>query len=239
MVPVVGDDTAPTSFIVAFELVKEIVPMKNASNHQLQRKLIVCVFSACAVLQITACAPLFLGTAALAGKVAIDRRTPGIQVEDEAIELRTESGLRGILPKNAHVKVSSYNRMVLLTGQVNSENERGLAERFTKSQDNVKTVVNDLAIAPENTLTQRAKDQLITTQVRAALVQAKDIHSSAVHIVTQSGVVYLMGRLTLSEGARVSNLVSTSQISGIQKVIKVFETISEEDLQRLVAPSRR
>ena len=115
--------------------------------------------------------------------------------------------------------------MVLLTGQVNSESEKGLAERFAKSQDNVKSVVNDLVIAPESTLTQRAKDQLITTQVRAVLVQAKDIHSSAVHIVTQSGVVYLMGRLTLAEGARVSSLVSGSQVSGIQKVIKVFEII--------------
>lgn len=213
--------------------------MKYASNHQFQCKLFICVLSAFTVFQITACAPLVLGTAALAGKVAIDRRTPGIQVEDEAIELRTESGLKGILPKNAHVKVSSYNRMVLLTGQVNSESEKGVAERFAKSQDNVKSVVNDLVIGPESTLTQRAKDQLITTQVRAVLVQAKDIHSSAVHIVTQSGVVYLMGRLTLSEGARVSSLVSGSQVSGIQKVIKVFEIISEEDLQRLVAPSLR
>lgn len=213
--------------------------MKSAPNLQLQRKLFVYVLSACAVLQLTACAPLFLGTAALAGKVAIDRRTPGIQVEDEAIELRTESGLRGILPKNANVRVSSYNRMVLLTGQVNSDNERAIAERFAKNQDNVKSVVNDLNIALEPSLTQRAKDQFITTQVRAVLVQAKDVHSSAVHIVTQNSVVYLMGRLTLAEGNRVSNLVSTSQVSGVQKVVKVFETISEEDLQRLVAPSRR
>ena len=149
MVPIVGHDTAQTSFIVDFELVKEIDKMKIALNHQLQRQLFVYALSACAVLQFTACAPLLLGTAALAGKVAIDRRTPGIQVEDEAIELRTESGLRGILPKNANVKVSSYNRMVLLTGQVNSDNERAIAERFAKNQDNVKSVVNDLSIAPE------------------------------------------------------------------------------------------
>lgn len=239
MVPIVGHDTAQTSFIVDFELVKEIDKMKIALNHQLQRQLFVYALSASAVLQFTACAPLLLGTAALAGKVAIDRRTPGIQVEDEAIELRTASGLGRILPKNTNVKVSSYNRMVLLTGQVNSDNERAIAERFAKNQDNVKSVVNDLTIAPEPSLTQRAKDQLITTQVRAVLVQAKDVHSSAVHIVTQNGVVYLMGRLTLAEGNRVSNLVSTSQVSGVQKVVKVFETISEEDLQRLVAPSRR
>lgn len=101
--------------------------------------------------------PLVLGGAALAGKVALDRRTAGIQLEDEAIEFRSESGLRGQLPKSAHVRVSSYNRVVLLSGEVSSENERSLAERFVKSQDNVKLVVNDLAVSPESSLTQRAK----------------------------------------------------------------------------------
>jgi osmotically-inducible protein OsmY len=175
----------------------------------------------------------------MAGKVAIDRRTAGIQVEDEAIEIRSESGLRGILPKNSHVKVSSYNRLVLLTGEVNSENEKALAERFVKSQDNVKTVINELSIAPESSLTQRAKDQWITVSVKTQLLQTKDIHASAVHVVTQNGVVYLMGRVTSAEATRASQLVSTGQTSGVQKVVKVFEAISEEDLQRLVAPALR
>jgi osmotically-inducible protein OsmY len=182
---------------------------------------------------------LVIGGTALAGKVVIDRRTVGIQVEDEAIELRSESGLKGVLPKNTNVKVSSYNRMVLLTGQVNSENERAQAEGFVKSQDNVKTVVNDLAIAPEASLTQRAKDRVITAEIRAMLIGAKDIHASAVYVVTQSGLVYLMGRLTEAEGNRVSQLISTSQISGIQKVVKVFDTMTEDDLKRLVAPPLR
>jgi osmotically-inducible protein OsmY len=182
---------------------------------------------------------LVVGGAAMASKVAIDRRTAGIQVEDEAIEIRSELGLKGVLPKNAHVKVSSYNRMVLLTGEVNSESERTTAERFVKNQDNVKTVFNELSIAPESSLTQRAKDQWITVSVKTLLIQTKDIHASAVHVITQNGVVYLMGRVTGAEATRASNLVSTSQISGIQKVVKVFETISQEDLQRLVAPALR
>jgi osmotically-inducible protein OsmY len=180
-----------------------------------------------------------VGGTALAGKAVIDRRTVGIQVEDEAIELRSESGLKGVLPKNTNVKVSSYNRMVLLTGQVNSENERALTERFVKSQDNVKMLVNDLAVMPESSLTQRAQDKLITSRVRAILIQAKDIHASAVAIVTERGIVYLMGRLTEAEAKRVADLVSGSQISGVQKVVKVFDYISEEDLKRLVAPSVR
>jgi osmotically-inducible protein OsmY len=111
-------------------------------------------------------------------------------------------------------------------------------ERFVKSQDNVKSVVNDLIISPESSLTQRAQDTLITTKIRALLIQAKDIHSSAVNIVTERGVVYLMGRLTPREANRVAELIRTSNIAGLQKVVKVFETISEEDLSRLVAPSR-
>ena len=189
--------------------------------------------------QLQACAPLLIGGAALAGKVAIDRRTAGIQIEDEAIQLRTESGLRAQLPHNAHVRVSSYNRMVLLTGEVSSENDRVLAEQFVKSQDNVKTVVNDLAIAPESSLTQRAQDTLMTGQVRALLIQAKDIHSSAIHIVTERGIVYLMGRVTNAESVRVTELIGSGNVSGIQKIVKVFETITEEDLKRLVAPAFR
>ena len=190
------------------------------------------------VVQTSACAPMLIGSAAVASKVAIDRRTAGIQLEDEGIELRTTSGLRAQLPRNTNVRISSYNRLVLITGEVNNESERLQVERFVKSQDNVKTVVNDLIISPESSLTQRAQDTLITTKIRALLIQAKDIHSSAVNIVTERGVVYLMGRLTPREANRVAELIRTSNIAGLQKVVKVFETISEEDLSRLVAPSR-
>lgn len=190
------------------------------------------------VVQTSACAPMLIGSAAVASKVAIDRRTAGIQLEDEGIELRTASGLRAQLPRNTNVRISSYNRLVLITGEVNNESERLQVERFVKSQDNVKSVVNDLIISPESSLTQRAQDTLITTKIRALLIQAKDIHSSAVNIVTERGVVYLMGRLTPREANRVAELIRTSNITGLQKVVKVFETISEEDLSRLVAPSR-
>lgn len=190
------------------------------------------------VVQTSACAPMLIGSAAVASKVAIDRRTAGIQLEDEGIELRTASGLRAQLPRNTNVRISSYNRLVLVTGEVNNESERLQVERFVKSQDNVKSVVNDLIISPESSLTQHAQDTLITTKIRALLIQAKDIHSSAVNIVTERGVVYLMGRLTPREANRVAELIRTSNITGLQKVVKVFETISEEDLSRLVAPSR-
>jgi len=200
--------------------------------------IIVPIFILGILSQLIACAPMIVGGAALTGKVVIDRRTAGIQLEDEAIELRTEIGLRSQLPKNSHVRISSYNRLVLITGEVNNESERLQVERFVKSQDNVKSVINDLIISPESSLAQRAQDTLITARVRAQLIQAKDIHSSAVHIVTERGIVYLMGRLTPREAQRVTDLISSSNVSGLQKVVKVFESISEDDLARLTAPSR-
>ena len=192
-----------------------------------------------AAFQLSACAPLVLGGAALAGKAVIDRRTAGIQIEDEAIELRSASGLRSILSKNTNVRVHSYNRLVLITGEVSNESEKALAERFVKSQDNVKSVINDVSISPVSSLTQRAKDTVINGQLRTLLIQAKDVHSSAVHIVVERGIVYLMGRLTNEEAKRVTDLVSTSQVSGVEKVIRVFELLSEEDLRRLSAPAQR
>lgn len=202
------------------------------------KRLVIPIFSLVFLSQLIACAPMIVGGAALTSKVAIDRRTAGIQLEDEAIELRTSIGLRSKLPKNTHVRISSYNRLVLITGEVNNENERQQVGRFVKSQDNVKSVINELTIGPESSLTQRAQDTLITAKVRTQLIQAKDIHSSAVNIVTEQGIVYLMGRLTPREATRVTDLVSSSNVSGLQKVVKVFESISEEDLARLVAPSQ-
>lgn len=199
----------------------------------------VCVLYLLASFQLSACAPLVIGSAALAGKAVLDRRTAGIQIEDEAIELRSASGLRSILSKNTNVRVHSYNRLVLLTGEVSNESEKASAERFVKSQDNVKSVINDVSISPVSSLTQRAKDSVINGQIRTLLIQAKDVHSSAVHIVVERGIVYLMGRLTNEEAKRVTDLVSTSQVSGVEKVIRVFELLSEEDLRRLSAPAKR
>jgi osmotically-inducible protein OsmY len=207
--------------------------------HAISSTRFVCVLCLVAAFQLSACAPLVLGGAALAGKAVIDRRTAGIQIEDEAIELRSASGLRSILSKNTNVRVHSYNRLVLITGEVSNESEKALAERFVKSQDNVKSVINDVSVGPVSSLTQRAKDTVINGQLRTLLIQAKDVHSSAVHIVVERGIVYLMGRLTNEEAKRVTDLVSTSQVSGVEKVIRVFELLSEEDLRRLSAPAQR
>jgi osmotically-inducible protein OsmY len=171
----------------------------------------------------------------MGGFVAIDRRTAGIQLEDESIELRTAQGLRQNLGAAAHINVTSYNRMVLLTGEVASAADRELAERLAKSQENVNSVVNDLVIEPAISITQRSKDIIISGQLKALFVDAKDLQANAFKVVTERGVVYLMGRVTDREAQRATEVARGGNISGIVKVVRVFEIISDDELKRLSA----
>jgi osmotically-inducible protein OsmY len=200
------------------------------------KRLMLASLAAGAVLSsLTACAPLMVGSAVMSGLVAIDRRTTGIQLEDEGIELRTAQGLRQNLSASAHVNVTSYNRMVLLTGEVGSAADKERAEKLAKSQENVSSVVNDLAIEPASSLTQRSKDAVITGQVKALLVDAKDLQSNAFKVITERGVVYLMGRVTSREAQRASEIARSSSIGGVVKVVRVFDIITEEELKRISA----
>ncbi len=200
------------------------------------KRLMLATLAAGAVLSsLSACAPLVVGSAVMSGLVAIDRRTTGIQLEDEGIELRTAQGLRQNLSASAHVNVTSYNRMVLLTGEVGSAADKERAERLAKSQENVSSVVNDLAIEPASSLTQRSKDAIITGQVKALLVDAKDLQSNAFKVVTERGVVYLLGGVTNREAQRASEIARSSSVSGVVKVVRVFEIITEEELKRISA----
>jgi osmotically-inducible protein OsmY len=187
------------------------------------------------VTTLSACAPLVVGSAVMGGLVAIDRRTAGIQLEDESIELRTAQGLRQNLSEAAHVNVTSYNRMVLLTGEVSSAAERERAERLAKSQENVSSVVNDLAIEPASSLTQRSKDIITMGQIKALMVDAKDLQSNAFKVVVERGIVYLMGRVTSREAQRASEIARSGSVSGVVKVVRVFDIITDDELKRISA----
>ena len=180
------------------------------------------------------CAPLMVGGVVATGVVATDRRTAGSQLEDEGIELKVASAINKELGERVHLNVTSYNRRVLLTGEVRSEADRERATALARSQENVKDVVNDLAIAAPSSLTQRTKDTVTSGQVKAAFIDAKDLQSNAVKVVTERGIVYLMGRVTPREAQRATDI--TRGIGGVAKVVRVFEEISEEELKRLSQP---
>ncbi len=197
------------------------------------RLLSITLLSVSLVATLSACVPMMLGSAVLGGTlVATDRRTSGTQLEDEGIELRAASRVRDNLGERVHVNVNSYNRRVLLSGEVPSEQDKQLVEQVVSRVENVQSVVNELAILGNATLTQRSSDSLVTGRVKAALVDAKDLYANAFRVVTERGTTYLMGRVTQREADRATDIARTT--SGVQKVVRVFEVISEDELRNLL-----
>ncbi len=197
----------------------------------LQRLALPTLAAALLATTLSGCAPLLIGGAAVGTLVAVDRRTSGSQLEDETIELRAKSRLGEVLGSRAHINVTSYNRQVLLTGEVPDAATKQLVEQTVAKVDNVRSVVNELGVMSASTLTQRSTDAFITGKVKASLVDAKDLTATAFKVVTERGAVYLLGRVTQRESERATAVVR--QISGVNRVVRVFEIISEEELARI------
>ncbi len=190
---------------------------------------VVCVASLGSLLG--GCVPLVIGGAAVGSAlVATDRRTSGAQLEDEGIELRSIGRLNENLGSRVHVNVTSYNRQVLLSGEVPSAQDKQLVEQIVSRVDNVRSVVNELAVLGASSLTQRSSDALITGKVKAAMVDSKDLFANAFKVVTERGTVYLMGRVTQREANRATEVARST--GGVQKVVRLLEIISEEELKR-------
>lgn len=191
-----------------------------------------CTLLAAAALAagLSACAPLVVGGAVMGGMMASDRRTTGTQVEDEGIELRAANRIREVLGDRAHVNVTSFNRQALLTGEVPTAQDRATVEKNVTEVNNVRAVVNDVAVMPNSSLGQRSNDVLITGKVRASFVDAKDVFASAYKVVTERNVVYLLGLVTPREATRATEIARG--VGGVSKVVRVFEMITEDDLRR-------
>lgn len=189
--------------------------------------------SAVLVVSLSGCAAAVVGGAAVGGMMVLDRRTVGTQVEDEGIELRAGNRIHGIYGDKVHVNVTSYNRQVLLTGEVPSAEVRDAVEKTVAAEQNVRSVVNDLAVLPNSTIGQRSNDTFITGKVRASLVDAKDLSANSFKVVTERNVVYLMGRVSQREAGRATAIARG--ITGVSKVVRVFEYLTEEEAASLNA----
>ena len=177
------------------------------------------------------CAPLLLGGAVIGGGLVVtDRRTTGIQVEDEGIELRAASRVRG-LATLGQVSVTSYNRTVLLTGEVPGEAEKAAVAQAVRQVENVREGINELVVAPNSPLGSRSNDTLLAAKVKATFVDAKDLQANAFKVVAERGVIFLMGRVTEREAARGAELAAS--VSGVQKVVRVLELLTEQQLAEL------
>lgn len=181
---------------------------------------------------LSGCAPLLVGgTAAAVAIVATDRRSSGTILDDEAIEVRAAARIRDKIGERGHINVTSYNKRVLLTGEVSNEQVKQLAERLVFEVENVKLVINEVAAMDGSSLQQRSSDTIITGRVKASMVDTSDFRASNLFkVVTERGVVYLMGRVTQREADRGTDIARG--VSGVVKVVRSFEIITEEEARR-------
>jgi len=202
--------------------------MKFSSQKLIAVLLATATLSACVPL-----VPLLVGGGFVGGAmVATDRRTSGTQLEDEGIEMRAGSRIRNNLGERVHVNVNSYNRQVLLTGEVPSAQDKQLVEQIVSKVENVRAIVNELNVLGNATFSQRSSDTIVTGRVKAGLIDAKDLIASAFKVVTERGTTYLMGRVTQREADRATDI--TRGMDGVRKVVRVLEIISEDELANML-----
>lgn len=159
--------------------------------------------------------------------VFADRRATEVQVTDEGIELRAGNRISEKYGSNTHVNVTSYNRTVLLTGEVPDAAAKSDIEKLVSEVQNVKAISNELQVAATSTLTARSNDTYITSKVKARFVDANQFAANHVKVVTEAGVVYLMGLVSQKEANAAVEVARTT--GGVQKVVRVFEIISDTD----------
>lgn len=172
--------------------------------------------------------PFILGatTIGVGTKVAIDRRDAGAQVDDLAIESKAQSLIAKNFPQ-AHVNVNSYNRNALLTGEVPTPSVAQSIEQEVRNLSPVRSVFNQTVVRQNSTLSERSHDGWITSKVKANFVADSTINGKDISVVTEAGVVYLMGLLTADEANRARTLVS-SDIAGVKKVVSLFEIVQSK-----------
>jgi osmotically-inducible protein OsmY len=194
--------------------------------------------SLAAMTLLAGCAPVIVGVAVVGGAmIASDRRSSGAQLDDEVIERKAKGRLAEAIPdERAAINTNSYNRMVLLSGEVPNEADKITAEQVVARIDTVLSVVNELTVGQPETFKERTNDSYITTMVKASLVDAKDLLANSIKIVTHRNVVYLMGRVSEQEANRATEIARG--VSGVRKVVRVFEILTPAEAAALQAKSQ-
>jgi len=174
------------------------------------------------------CVPLVIGAGGAAAYSSLeDRRTTGIQIEDEAIETRASNRISDRFGSRVHVNVTSYNRVALLTGEVPDDAARTEAEKIVRAVPNVREVTNDLQVAGISSYPARANDAYLTTKVRGRLFDTKRVSPVHLKVVTEAGAVYLMGVVSEAEAEEAVDIARNT--GGVRKVVKVFEYCKATD----------
>jgi osmotically-inducible protein OsmY len=211
-------------------------PTSQIKSHSLMdyRKPIAMV-ALCAgiALSLQGCVAVIVGGAVMGTMAATDRRSLGAQAEDASIVLKGSGRIEKVVADLGRVSVVSFNRKVLLTGEVKDEKMKKEVEKEISTLAGVALpITNEIVVAPLSSFGVRSNDMAITAKVQAAIIDTKDIYVNAVKVHTDRSVVYLMGRVTQRESKIYAEVASRTG-GGIRKIVKLFEYIGEDELQEL------
>ena len=200
-------------------------------RHPLVTTVLVGALAAGTLASLQGCIAL-LGAGAVAGGMSLnDRRTGGTQIEDQSIELKSGGRIREAIGDRGHINVTSYNRIALISGEVPADADKAAVEKAIAGIEGVTNVVNELEVGPNSSISTRSSDTVITTRVKSGLLDAKDLQSGAIKVVSERGNVYLMGRVSEREAGRASEIARAQP--SVMKVVRVFEILTDEQLANL------
>lgn len=198
----------------------------------LRTRLLVGSSMACISVLLAGCAPVLIGGAALTtASIASDPRSAGGQLEDTEIELKASSILQSQFSELARINASSYNGVVLLTGDASDEDIRNKAVSLVRAIPNVKSVVDRIVVGPRMSFTQVTSDTWLASRIRTTLIATEGIPSGSFNTTVDNGNVYLQGLVTAQQAADAAKTVSS--ISGVKEVFTLFDVRSEEEINRL------
>lgn len=195
-------------------------------------KSILLCFSALTlgVTALSGCVPVLIGGAVgTTAFVTTDRRTTGAQMADEVMEKRIHYEISQAIPNNLHLTVTSYNRRVLLTGEVGSESDKLTAQRVAQNSLEVSAVVNELMVGPVTSVSQRMSDSTLAGKVRTQLVTTSGVSLNQMKVTVDRGIVYLMGLVTQQEAQKAANIAS--RVPGVKSVVTAFQVLTEAEVQ--------
>ena len=182
------------------------------------------------VTALSGCVPVLIGGAVgTTAFVTTDRRTTGAQMADEVMEKRIHYEISQAIPNNLHLTVTSYNRRILLTGEVGSESDKLTAQRVAQNSLEVSSVVNELMVGPVSSVTQRMSDSTLAGKVRTQLITTSGVSLNQMKVTVDRGIVYLMGLFTQEEAQKAAEIAS--RVPGTKSVVTAFEVLSTQEVQ--------
>ena len=201
-------------------------------HHTIKRTVVLAALAGITATQLTACFPLFAGAVAGGVALATDRRPTATQTIDRGLQMEAENTLISRYDGRAHVNVTVYNRKVLLTGEAGTEQTKQEIGQYAQKLQNAREVVNEIVVTPmSSTFGSRTNDTYITTKVKSVLAGTEGVPWNSIKVTTEAQTVFLMGVVTEAEGNKATEAVRT--VGGVNKVVKVFDYVSEDERKRL------